>query len=129
MRYQATFIAASGVTNGNPESFDEGPGFIQLKAPAGSVLSPSRFRYAVIDGSKGEVPSSVTVNPGGAENVVDLFLPNNVPIAAGDKVEVAAYEVKNPDQKAPRKSGSRHPRTSTKLRSPSRSAPPAPSAN
>ena len=97
MRYQANFKATNAITNGNPQFFDEGPGFIQLKAPAGSVLSSSRFRYVVIDGSKGEVPSSITLNPGGAgENVVDLFLPNNVPIAAGDKVEVAAYEVRNP---------------------------------
>lgn len=95
--YTESFKATDAITVGNPDYFDEAPGYIQLTLPAGVVAPASTVDYAIVDGSDSGIPSGLVVNPGGAgENVVDLYIPDAVPIAAGDKVEVQAFAVKNP---------------------------------
>jgi Bacterial Ig-like domain (group 3) len=96
--YSASFEASGAVSSGNPYYYHEGRGFIELTAPAGTVFSSGNGDYAVIDGAHSEWASGgVKVDPGGAgENVVDIYLPPNVPVAAHDKVEVQAYDVSSP---------------------------------
>ena len=94
--YTASFKATTPVSDGNQKWFSEGDGYIRLTAAAGAVFSGDTGDYEIIDGANSTLPLAATVNPGGAgENVVDVYL-HGFPLAAGDKVEVQAYEVKNP---------------------------------
>ncbi len=87
--YTATFTATHALASGE--------GYVQLKVPSGAVLVVNATSYAFTDGSHSSLPSAISVNPGGAgENVVDLYVPGGFAVAAGDKVEVQAFGVKNP---------------------------------
>ncbi|HUB36660.1 MAG TPA: hypothetical protein VL972_07540 [Solirubrobacteraceae bacterium] len=96
--YSASFKAGGPLTNGNPAYFQEGPGYIRLTGPAGSVLPANGGDYEVIDGAhSSEANAGVVLNPGGAgENVVDVNIPTSFSVAAGDAVEVVVFGAKNP---------------------------------
>ncbi|HTW41447.1 MAG TPA: IPT/TIG domain-containing protein [Solirubrobacteraceae bacterium] len=95
--YTASFTATDAISDGNTIWFHEAPGFVQLTAPTGTVFAKSQVFYEVSDGEHHELAAGVAVSPGGAgENVVDVYVPGGVPVAAGDSVEVRAYGVSNP---------------------------------
>ncbi len=99
--YAASFKATHALTGGDPDDDNEFPGFVQLKAPTGTVFQNNRAYYAVIDGAHTGDAASATVNPGGAgENVVDVYIPD-FNVDAGDTVDVQAYGVKNPTSAVP----------------------------
>jgi hypothetical protein len=76
------------------------PGFVRLTGPAGSRFSPYQ-PYTVSDGAA-SANASMTVDPEGrGENVVDVYIPQGVPVAAGDTVQVIARGVSNPVSAAP----------------------------
>ena len=89
------FKASGALTSGNSISYYYyARGYVRLTAPAGTSFSQSG--YTVTDGSASESAPS-TVNPEGlGNNVVDVFIPSNVPVAAGDKVQVTVNNVTNP---------------------------------
>jgi hypothetical protein len=80
-----------------------GSGFVQLKAPTGSVFSGSYGDYVFRDGAETDYPSSVTVSPEGVgANVVDVELGNpETVVKAGDTVHISVYGISNPPASVP----------------------------
>ena len=69
-------------------------GYVRLTAPTGTTFISNAFTLS--DGSASQATNG-EVNPEGlGNNVVDVFIPSNVPVAAGDKVQVTAENVTNP---------------------------------
>ena len=89
------FKATGPLTSGNNVYYYQyARGYVRLTAPAGTSFSQSA--YTVTDGSASEGATG-EVNPEGlGSNVVDVFIPYNVPVAAGDSVQVIANDVANP---------------------------------
>jgi hypothetical protein len=69
-------------------------GYVRLTAPAGASFSANSF--TVTDGSASESTSGVVDPEGLGNNVVDVPVPREVAVAAGDKVQVVAQNVSNP---------------------------------
>jgi hypothetical protein len=100
-----SFKATGALTNGKGSSalsccFE--PGFVQLRAPAGTEFT-NTYEYTVSDGSASATTYG-TVNPEGVEggtNVVNVAIPEGVPVSAGDTVQVVAKGVSNPKSAAP----------------------------
>jgi len=93
--------AATGIFPGNPCYYcgPVGAGFVRLIGPTGLRFSHNPGAYHLVDGSQSNFlsPGAAVVSPGGAgENVVDVYLPGNLQVTAGDTVELDAYEVSNP---------------------------------
>ncbi len=100
---EATFTATHAVSSGDNTGFpycyetECGDGYIRLTAPAGTVYSTSPYYYKVTDGASSGVSGRVEVGPEGlGSNVVNVHLPPELSIAAGDTVKIQASEVTNP---------------------------------
>ncbi len=99
----ASFKASHAITSGEVDGNCCGePGYVRLTAPAGTEFEPYYYEnYTVTDGAASE-SASVEVDPEGlGRNVVDVFLPRGVPVAAGDTVHVTARAVSNPSSAVP----------------------------
>jgi hypothetical protein len=99
----ASFKASHAITSGEVDGSCCGePGYVRLTAPAATVFRPSAYEiYTVTDGSA-SAEASVEVDPEGlGENVVDVFIPQDVPVKAADTVRVVAYGVSNPPSADP----------------------------
>lgn len=91
------FVATNPLCACLPDTFSQLDGFVQLIAPAGTVLSSNGADYDVSDStqSRSHAPFQVVLAPGSAQsNVVDVYMP--FAINAGDHVEIDAYRVANP---------------------------------
>jgi O-glycosyl hydrolase len=100
-----SFKATGPLTTGESTAGSSGePGFVQLRAPTGSKFNsenPYDEDYTVTDGS-GSAYASATVDPESlGENVVDVYIPREVPVAAGSTVQVIAHGVSNPAAATP----------------------------
>lgn len=97
--YAATFTVDGPLYGGNQNGVTDS--FIQLQGPTGSVFNSNSSYYTAAYGATTLNPDGVTVNPpppggntGPGNNVVDLYLPFNVPARA--TISVTATGVTNP---------------------------------
>jgi plastocyanin len=100
----ASFKASHAITSGEVDGNCCGePGYVRLMAPAGSEFEGDYYyyRYTVTDGSA-SAEASVEVDPEDlGQNVVDVFIPQDVPVKAGDTIQVVARGVRNPSSAVP----------------------------
>jgi plastocyanin len=95
----AGFKALHAITSGYvDESCCGEPGYVRLVAPAGSEFAPSysNNEYTVSDGAQ-SASATVQIDPEElGQNVVDVYIPAELTIKAGDTVQVVAHDVSNP---------------------------------
>jgi hypothetical protein len=95
----ASFKALHAITSGYlDESCCGEPGYVRLVAPAGSEFAPSysNNEYTISDGAQ-SASTTVQIDPEElGQNVVDVYIPAELTIKAGDAVQVVAHDVSNP---------------------------------
>jgi hypothetical protein len=102
--YSTRFTATNSI-NGSPNF---GPnGYVQITGAPGSAFGTNASDYTVTDGLRSLPPTSVQVDPvppgdqlGLGDNVVDVYVPFNIP--AGDKIQVDTSVINPTNPNAPR---------------------------